>query len=188
MTTWLDILDHAVLVGLGALIGGVGTHFITIHRFRHEKHTALQEQKKDLFKEAVSHFNAAGSMSSQYVAVVFDIKLRNDENSLSQFWEAVHLINEAFEHSENAKSFWYMLGQRGLADLTDRYSKSISDLRLHFQSHKLAYESSAFDTIADQIDRISQHVYDQLSEVLDSIYAPVKREGLRWCPWRKKET
>ena len=62
MTTILDIVDTAVKIGLGALIGGISSYVLAIRTQNYEKETRANDERKELVKdlslklEKIDHF------------------------------------------------------------------------------------------------------------------------------------
>ena len=68
MTTILDIVDTAVKIGLGALIGGISSYVLAIRTQNYEKETRANDERKQLVKdlslklEKIDHLNSESAL------------------------------------------------------------------------------------------------------------------------------
>lgn len=69
MTTIIDIVDTAVKIGLGAMIGGISSYVLAVRAQNHEKETRESNERKALVKELslklekIDHLNGEGALN-----------------------------------------------------------------------------------------------------------------------------
>lgn len=69
MTTTIDIIDTAVKIGLGAIIGGFTSYILAVRSQKHEKETQISKDGRELIKdlslklERVDHLNAVSALN-----------------------------------------------------------------------------------------------------------------------------
>lgn len=125
-TEILDIVDTAVKVGIGALISGVTTFYITTKGQEHDLKKLSLTEKVSLLKSAIEYFEDGSSMVQHcYVAY---ISLRNGNTEISTEKLTVE-ITESANLVKNARTNFYLAGNKKLGELAQQYWHTISDLK-----------------------------------------------------------
>ena len=70
MITYLDILDTAVKIGLGALIAGTTSYFVSSRKQKHDRATENTRERKSLVKEIALKVAAIETHQNQIVVAI----------------------------------------------------------------------------------------------------------------------
>lgn len=79
-TTWLDIIDTAVKIGLGALISGVATYSITRLSNKHENQKIFASRKFEMVRESANYLEMFNEHSHACSLVLTDVLKGNAES------------------------------------------------------------------------------------------------------------
>jgi hypothetical protein len=170
MTTELEIVDTAIKVGLGALISGVTTYFVTMRAHAHEIRKTLQSEKKELLKEASIKLEQSGSLLNETRQMIHHLRIGEDKEKEAKFLEATKSFTVAYNLAKEARSLCHMIGQKPLADIITRYCNAIEELRVHYAMSGFAYDVAFVDSNTDKLAAMKNEILDHLAEAFDSIY------------------
>ncbi|MDD5180574.1 MAG: hypothetical protein PHT15_04875 [Gallionellaceae bacterium] len=131
-TTWIDVADNAVKVGLGALIGGSFTYFIT--RLDHDRESKKEYAKRRLdkieivFDEINSFFKSASFYWANLANGVYKkgngTFAENDQETLDK--EEQELF-ESFSTLSSAKAKLILLAESSIVEKLEQYKTSCDD-------------------------------------------------------------
>lgn len=141
MTTYLDIVDTVVKIGLGALISGVTTYFVTTKSHVHDNKKSLLEHKRNVLTVIASQIDEAGTIKNQvgFQLVNADSSFGIDAGVISEWLKE---LDNACDVIKNALTNCYLIGDVDLAGLIMAYFNSFSD----FQSALRSGDTSALDS------------------------------------------
>lgn len=117
----LDVLDTAIKIGLGALIGGMSSYVLSAKQYKIELHKKRLEERKSLIKEASNNFEQSNHLTNN---VSSEISLFATDGSM----EIKELRKNCSQHVmdaqriiESAKSTANLLDDEVLFNEFDRY-------------------------------------------------------------------
>jgi hypothetical protein len=70
--TWLDIVDTAVKIGLGAAISGIATFTVTKYKFKSDKQFAATQRRKEALDQIAEHTEEFSHICLNYWARILD--------------------------------------------------------------------------------------------------------------------
>lgn len=170
MTTWLEIVDTAVKVGLGALISGITTYLITRRTHSHETRRSLQAEKTALLKEAMANLDQAGSLLNEAFQMLFQLQQSASPDKEQQFWEHYHKIIHAYNKAKGARTLSFMVGATKVAKPLNDYLETVQQVREYVAVNRLNCDWTLVDKNGDKRAECATEVLDQLAAALESIY------------------
>jgi hypothetical protein len=131
-TTWIDIADSAVKIGLGALIAGTVTLLAPIISFSKEVYADRRQRRLKLIEEAIVSFNAYYTEEMTYYASMTDYrrsKILNIENErkTQRFHKATERIDEKGMMFNKMVAHLELLGHHILAEKIKILAKTFRD-------------------------------------------------------------
>jgi len=123
MTTIIEVIDRAVLVGLGALISGVATYVVTKSVHFHERKTQTLEKRQELIEKACIEIESYSSTIR--LLLTNAVLMSKGEIGSEQFIEYIQKYDRASDNINNAKT-WLRLSTTGECEiLLDDYSDKV---------------------------------------------------------------
>ena len=170
MVATLEIVDTAIKVGLGALISGVTTYFVTTRTHSHEIQKSFQNEQKELLKEASIKLERCGSLLNEARQSVYLLVISADPDKETKFHEVSKSFTAAFNYARESRSLCYMIGQRDLAVLITGYCDAISELTVHYQEKRLSYDHDFVEGNTKKLGEMKTEILENFSGALRSIY------------------
>ncbi len=171
MTTELEIIDTAVKVGLGAVISGIATYFLTTRTHRHEIRKSLVNEKKELLRESVMKLERSSSLMNHAVQSINALKWSAVPNKEERLVELIGQITTAYNEGKEARALCELIGQKSLAGLVLQYLDATEELKKHFFERRLGFVDSFVESNADKRLEVRNAILDRLGEALESIYS-----------------
>ena len=171
MTTELEIIDTAIKVGLGALISGVTTYFVTTRTHSHDIRKLLISEKRDLLRSAATKLESSMSVVNhavqEFTHLLIGITSPEDKYPV----DLIRSFTTAYNEGKEARTLFYLIGNKQLGELVTRYLELVEEVRKHFLAR--GPESSSAFVLANAEARIKvrNETLEALNEALDSIYA-----------------
>ena len=137
-TEWIDIVDTAVKIGLGGLISGVATYYVTQLKHKNEDSTSRKQVFRELMLEAVKYADEYFDYIYGYYSVLGGFKnAANKKNLSDDDWKEIYSILEEREGNlEQIRSSIYaahsrfqLLGLKEPPELLSTFHKGESELR-----------------------------------------------------------
>ncbi len=121
MTTSIEIIDTAVKIGLGALISGAATYWITKTKNTHEIHISKLTEGRSLVKDIAFHVETSTDMINDYLHLLYAEDIEGIINSNSNL---MHARKEAYRAGAIAN----MIGITELAEEIYLFDKLLDKL------------------------------------------------------------
>ena len=142
MTTELDIIDTAVKIGLGALISGVATFFVTNSNNAHELRKEQLLRRLDLLEKiAVSTQNASTSIA-KVLHIFYLSKEKPEEEVKTALQESLREYLAIFKESNQTDGYASLLGDKELEESLNQFNEALMDLYKFFISYRKEFDSS----------------------------------------------
>jgi len=159
MDGYLEIVDTAVKIGLGALISGVATYYVTKSKHTHEIEKEAKLRRSELLEEiSVAIQSTANAITKAMHVATNATKQADDEKMLRLVSEAVDVFLEAFKQLNSAEGRANLLGESELNSVLDRMRE---------ETLQLYYEMRSDDLDWDVVNETIERVNDVLSDVPD---------------------
>ena len=113
-TEWLDIVDTAIKIGLGAAISGVSTYIITKSKYSHDKGVSTNATKRELILYATEQADKYFEFTYRYFSALDGIASyceKHDFNEKAQH-EALDILELVDEKTPEARACSYVVISR----------------------------------------------------------------------------
>jgi len=169
MTTALDIIDTSVKIGLGAIISGIATYFITHTGHRHAVSKDLIDEKRRLLIDTVRKIDSAGRLRNR-AKLSISLQLRSGDNQCTKLDEELSLLWKAGDQLREAESNCYLIGDDDLAKLVTAYSLKISEYHNYIYLHGTTVDSKHTE-VNDKCVELKSVILKQYFKSLARIYS-----------------
>ena len=130
MTTLIDVLDTSVKIGLGALISGLATYWVTRSKNKHELKIIHLEDKRHLLREISENLEASSGLINIFSHSLSQALAENNEDRLK---DDVKSLLKAYNLQGKAHSLAYLVSEEELADAIN----GLSEVALEFHEYIL---------------------------------------------------
>lgn len=174
---WMEVVDSAVKIGLGALISSVATYLSLRRTHQHEIATAQAAERRETRKAYLS----------ERASILKDIALKVEKCSsfLNVMQQALTTspktgdellamlrdLTSAFNEAKEARSFCYLIGNRELGALLAQYLENMSLLSSHVKSTKGMRDISFLTPNTEARNVIKDQVLENLGKSFEALYA-----------------
>lgn len=121
MTTIIDVIDTSVKIGLGAIISGVATYWVTTANNKHELKKLNLEISLKLLREIAEQFDQSKALINDFVYA-----LNKDEENCEDS------LSESYKVTSRTHALANMIGQEDLTSAVKDYSSEIDALYDHY--------------------------------------------------------
>jgi pyruvate-formate lyase len=160
MTTYIEILDTAVKIGLGAAISGAATYVVTRMKSDRDVHQEVARHKRELLERislGVQNCTAAISRQMHYITQYQSA----DENARVQLLtEAMSLSLKVNEQLNTAKGLAWLLGESDLTNELQAYADKA--VELHYLVRDRPQAVNSMDKICDGLNELEPSVADAI--------------------------
>jgi len=139
MTTYLDIIDTAVKIGLGALIAGATTYIVSSRKQKHDRDSELIKERKSLVKEIAIK---VGAIENHQNKIVVAIDYANRESAIE------HIVPAAAD-AYLIQTLANLVGDEPLLSSTSKFAEIFESLYDELNKEELDWEA---------LDRLSQEL------------------------------
>ena len=183
MTTWIDVFDTAVKIGLGALISTVATFITLVQRHKQERETENASRRLDVLERVAKNFDAFVIAFENYVISVplvgelneenrgiyeqrVQRQLRLTSNDIVASKESAKESHEAAPELLHAMTLLRLLVATDAVDATTQYRTTAERFWLE-TSEKLdnGVDVNAFVTLRKELSAAKHSVYRELGEL-----------------------
>lgn len=130
---WPEVVDSALKIGLGALIGGIVATYQSSVLFRRERKKALCDRRRELLEDFVEKFDAFGATVADYHASFWNMQEDKAKGKLTDEMKAKHLkidsqMMKAFKQLHAVESRLLLIREDDLHDALRDYIADAQDL------------------------------------------------------------
>jgi hypothetical protein len=120
MTTWIDVADSAVKIGLGALLGG--WFGFANAKLAHEREAIIEfvKSRRDILKDAIQRCDTFSRAHADYWAALFDaLEDRTERGKVPKKFvrslkQKEKVLRDAFQDFAHIESCFLLAGEQGL--------------------------------------------------------------------------
>jgi len=170
MITILDIIDTTVKIGLGALISGVTTYYVSARMHAHERNHELILYKRNKLIEISEKIQLAGELTNQ----ITHQAIHSPENSEL-------IIDQGISSAlENAKDICNLVSSALRLSALINDQELVKLLKAYWENrnsfYKIILENqldswNEYNTLKSQATELRLNIYNHFSTALDKIYA-----------------
>ena len=126
--TALQIIDTAVKVGLGALISGFATFFVTRASHKEQRRREHSDRKSDLLEGVARQVETATHLALDHWTFVAALKEKDVSDQLvSKLLESRSHLRESFKELSSAEGVLLLLGQNEAQTLLREYGEFMGE-------------------------------------------------------------
>ncbi len=161
MSTWLEIVDTAVKIGLGALISGVTTYWVTNTKSQHELYKNTIEDKRSTLREVAVLVEESSDLINDFVHVSRQTK--EDLKNKSCF------LMDAHKKNERAETLANLIGFKKLADAICNRGSSVREMHDLIAGSEECFDYELTNQYLDSIRESRIVIRDYTSNAYDEI-------------------
>ncbi len=161
MATVLDIVDTAVKIGLGALISGITTYWVTRRSHNHDINKMAIEDRKSLVREIGSILESATEKLNLSIHSYW-----NNREDLSSD-ECLGII-EAVNQTQKAKSLAAIMGYEPLFESVSCHSKIVFDFYILISNDD--QDTNQLNELVVAMNDAWKRVLNELKNAYESIW------------------
>jgi len=167
MTTWIEVIDTAVKIGLGAAISGIATYKVTKLKFESERKYSTSVRDSEILEDIAARIDKAGSLIRQST---HELEKQNKLGAETDIKDVMDLLKQCYDTLDTAAAYSNLLGE-------DSLTSAIRETRKEFESYyyyvfgnnsKLEYEKMN-NLIANMLNK-----FEKVSPELKSVYQKIK--------------
>ena len=152
-TEWIDIVDTTVKIGLGALISGLTTYYVTVTKNDHEKEKESKLLQRDLIIQATNYADEYFDYTYHYYSLLSGVvEARNEFEFEKEDWEEAQKsilqvekeISDARKNIYAAQSKLELLGLREPAQYLASFKSGSEELRKYYTLNEKNAPTSDF--------------------------------------------
>lgn len=170
MVTLIEVIDTAVKVGLGALISGTTTYYVTKQKYSHEIHKEYISKQRDLLHESLSMLDQSISKMNHAERTIYYKKDQTEEGQMDISKEKVELV-EAINLARKARVYMYLAGDSDLIELFDQYLVSIKEEFIHIESNGVNFDIDFVNQKSDEQENIKNNIFGNIGGTYKNIHA-----------------
>lgn len=167
--TWLEIIDSAVKIGLGALIAGASAWFLARGQYSHDLRKGKVEREFELLKEISEKVERFTHSALKYWAISADWhrarrtnpEAAKSENLLSTQRELFGRFNEL----TSAEAFLLLLGQKSAQEQLRVYGEHVMNYRRTVSRSSSPMSEKDIEDYRMYIIRARESLFERLNEM-----------------------
>ena len=169
MEGYLEIIDTAVKIGLGAFITGFSTYLLAARKFRYELSTNKAEKRIELARDACLEFEKANAAFNELVYEV--IRANNIGKITPENFEKISNLLINFKKSLNhSETLTRLAGLVELAESFSEYTIGIDKIHGAFTNTGFV-EYKEINKVVAEFESLVPTTNKLMAEVFDEIYS-----------------
>jgi|GEM_PF-2451336 len=174
-TEILDIVDTAIKIGLGALISGVSTYYITKQNHATDAKKQFLNRKLGIIEAVTGHFDEFSTSLSELISAIDGVRRKhpdkesfdlNDQND-APLWKFINDHDDKFcnarYHAIFAASKLYLLQLHEAADRVTSLNKLGNDIRTQVLFNGKLPSSPQLDQWRTELSNIKKEFFHAVS-------------------------
>lgn len=169
----INVMDTAVKIGLGALIGGAFSYFMSVLKHRQEMQKQKYEQKIDSLKEVSDSFQKSQSGTNKFISLI-SVAINHGEDDLKDLEvRCKEALDHSFQFIASAYSLANLIGFQDLHSSLQEYSNIISEMDGTTDSLRSGVPCDAdfLEPIINKAHETEKVVYLQISKAYEACNA-----------------
>lgn len=171
-TEVLNIVDTAVKIGLGALISGFATYYVTKLNHSKEVEKELRTRKLNILESASENINEYFNAFSRFISAIDGVQRRHpNTNKIIDIKNGVELQlvsenDEAFcdarDHKEIAISRLRVIGIKSAADILNNLEEIEKTARLTVMFKKEIPKQDTLESWRSELKRVKKEFFQEI--------------------------
>ena len=171
--TWIEVVDSAVKIGLGALIAGVIAFLLSSTQHRNELRKAKVEREVEMLKEVAVKVEIFNQIALRYWALATDWRFRGSlDNSISptnKLLDAQSELFDIFSELTKAESLLLLFGYINASVKLREYGETVIAFKKRVESVDIPFDHNDSDNYRKpMIDKRSE-LFSLLNEIYKTI-------------------
>lgn len=168
-TTWIDVVDTAIKIGLGGVISGVVTYLTLNRKQKLEMDKLTLEEKKEMTKECAYKIGKADAnlshiMLSLYKSYENGNENGKEDNKTKYYLDEQSKIIDVENYVTEASIIALLLGYREVEKLIDELGYLINDLGKYFHQNQLNINHDVVINMGKDISKKGTQVLNKIHE------------------------
>ncbi|AVG15780.1 hypothetical protein CFN79_07835 [Chromobacterium vaccinii] len=166
--TWVDVVDSAVKIGLGALIASVSSMLLAKQNHARDLEKEVRKRNRELLEEVAEQVEEFTSKSLLYWAIVGDhLKALNGLKDRSVGSESVKTAQkelfDSFHELTSAEAKLLLLGFKGAQEKLRAYGDVVSSMRKRFSAKSIEIDDPEIQDWRSKLKEARALFFDELS-------------------------
>ena len=171
--TWIEVVDSAVKIGLGAIIAGFIAFLLSTTQHHNELKKAKVEREFEMLKEVAEKVEKFNTITLNYWALSTDWRRRLIlDNSIPKpdgLRDTQHKLFDSFSELTKAESLLLLFGFHNASAMLREYGETVIAFKKRVESTDIPFNSSdAADYRKSMIDKRSE-LFSLLNEIYKTI-------------------
>lgn len=174
-TTWIDIVDTAVKIGLGAAISGIATYVVTKYKYQSDTQLADSKRRRDAIDQVAENTEEFSHICLNYWARILDWTRKNNagkkvNESLEEELVSIRKdLYASYKLLAIAESKLLLIGEKEAQKLLRDYGEEITKFygSVYIGDHKVAIEE--IESWRIKILAKREQVFNVLAKLYQSI-------------------
>ncbi|MFT4776030.1 MAG: hypothetical protein ACI9B7_000400 [Oleispira sp.] len=168
-TTAIEVIDTAIKIGLGGLIGFIGTYTVTKLNHNHDSNKDKSKRHFDALEQVASHIEEFSHVALKYWALVVErVRVENDGKTWpKERSDQLDIVKaEYFSEAKNvtvAESKLLLLGLNKASEKLGAYTEFLKVLRRKYYVGKSGLTEKEMDEVREELLRLRQEFFSELS-------------------------
>lgn len=168
-TTAIEVIDTAIKIGLGGIIGFVSTYVVTKLNHGHDARKDITKRHYDALEQVAAHIEEFSHVALKYWALVAEcVRVENDGKEWpKERSEQLDLVKaEYFSEAKNitvAESKLLLLGLESASLKLRKYTDFLKILRRQYYTGKAGLTEKEMEGARQELLRLRQEFFAELS-------------------------
>lgn len=159
-----DIIDTAVKIGLGALISGVSTYYLTLTKNNHDKEKYMQDRISQLLEDIVLKLESANSKMSEATHPFWHLILSENIDSYPEAAKiSLDLFLDAKATFGQARALLNLLAVPNVIDKITKIEQLVEDIYQKIASEKIIDKPVLLNGKLTEIGTLLEESYQEIA-------------------------
>ena len=171
--TWIEVVDSAVKIGLGALITGVIAFLLSTTQHRNDRKKAKIDREFEMLKEVAEKVESFNHIALRYWALVTDwrrkLLLDNSNPKSNHLLDTEHKLFNSFSELTNAESLLLLFGYEDAQIALRDYGESVVAFRKRVLSMDISFNDDDAAGYRESIIKKRTDLFGLLNNIYKTI-------------------
>lgn len=168
MTTLIEVLDTAIKIGLGALISGVVTYWVTQANYKNTLRKEAAEGKRKTIREIAELIEESASLLNEFIHSHWGGDRLEANKRMA---EKLENLIRSYQSSSRAHTLANLIGSSSLTIAIDDFSNTIDEFRELISSDLSGFNEAEGNRIIAKINKCKHAIEPLISQAFTATYA-----------------